>query len=80
LLTQVAPAAGFAVEERSILPAKLDRFSEAMLLSTTKDVAPVAAIDGQEWPDAPGPVTRRLIAAWQDWVGVYARQNPGLRV
>lgn len=80
LLTQVAPAAGFTVEERSILPAELDRFSEAMLLSTTKDVAPVAAIDGQEWPDAPGPVTRRLIAAWQDWVGVYARQNPGLRV
>ena len=80
LLGRVAPAAGLTVEERSISPAELDRFTEAMVLSTTKDVAPVAAIDGQEWPDAPGPVTRRLIAAWQDWVGGYARQNPGLRV
>lgn len=80
LLTQVAPAAGLAVEERSILPAELDRFSEAMVLSTTKDVAPVAAIDGKEWPQAPGPVTQRLMAAWRDWVGVYARQNPGRRI
>jgi branched-chain amino acid aminotransferase len=80
LLTQVAPTAGLAVEERSILPSELARFSEAMVLSTTKDVAPVASIDGHEWPEAPGPVTRRLMAAWQDWVGGYARQNPGLRV
>ncbi len=80
LLTRVAPAAGIAIEERSIRPAELDRFSEAMLLSTTKDVAPVAAIDGTEWPEAPGPVTRRLMAAWQDYVSEYARQNPGLRV
>ncbi|MBM3841663.1 MAG: aminotransferase class IV [Verrucomicrobia bacterium] len=80
LLTQVAPAVGLAVEERSILPSELDRFSEAMVLSTTKDVAPVASIDGHEWPEAPGPVTRRLIAGWQEWVGGYARQNPGLRV
>lgn len=80
LLTQIAPAAGLAVEERSILPAELDRFSEAMVVSTTKDVAPVAAIDSREWPQAPGPVTQRLMAAWRDWVGVYARQNAALRV
>ncbi len=34
LLTHVAPAAGFQVEERSISPAELDRCSEAMALST----------------------------------------------
>jgi len=80
LLTQVAPAAGLAVEERSIRPAELGCFSEAMALSTTKDVVPVAAIDGKEWPEAPGPVTRRLMTAWQKWVNGYAQRNPGLRV
>ena len=80
LLVQVAPAAGYAVEERSITPAELGQFSEAMVLSTTKDLTPVAAIDAREWPAAPGPVTRRLMAAWQDWVLAYADQHPELRV
>lgn len=80
VLATVAPAAGFTVEERSLVPEELGRFTEAMVLSTTKDVAPVAAIDAREWPDAPGPVTRRLQAAWKEWVLAYARQHPELRV
>jgi branched-subunit amino acid aminotransferase/4-amino-4-deoxychorismate lyase len=80
LLERVAPAAGFRAEERSIGPAELPRFSEAMVLSTTKEVTPVTAIDAQEWPDAPGPVTRRLMTAWQDCVLTYAKQHPEFRV
>ena len=80
LLTHVAPAAGFQVEECSISPAEVDRCSEAMALSTTKNVTPVAAIDAREWPDTPGPVTRRLQAAWEEWVRAYAAQHPELRV
>jgi branched-chain amino acid aminotransferase len=80
LLTHVAPAAGFQVEERSISPAEVERCSEAMALSTTKNVTPVAAIDAREWTDTPGPVTRRLQAAWEDFVRAYAAQHPELRV
>lgn len=80
VLAQVAPAAGFAVEERSIAPTELERCSEAMVLSTTKEVAPVAAIEAREWPDAPGPVTRRLMTAWQDCVLAYADRHPQDRV
>jgi branched-chain amino acid aminotransferase len=80
LLMKVAPRAGLTVEERSIHPAELDLCSEAMVLSTTKQVTPVAAIDARQWPVAPGPVTRRLMAAWQDWVVAYADQHPEFRV
>jgi branched-chain amino acid aminotransferase len=38
--------------------------SEAFLASTTREVQPISAIDGQELPEAPGPRTSEAIGAF----------------
>ena len=46
--------------------AALAEASEAALLSTTRDVQPLAMLDGRELPGAAGPVARRAMAAIAD--------------
>ncbi|WP_067432062.1 aminotransferase class IV [Nocardioides jensenii] len=43
----------------------LDRASEMFLVSTTRDVQGVHALDGRELP-APGPITREVAAVWAE--------------
>jgi branched-chain amino acid aminotransferase len=38
--------------------AELAAASEAFLVSTTRDVQPIRAVDATALPEAPGPVTR----------------------
>lgn len=47
--------------ETDIAMADLERVSEAFLTSSGRDVQPIRAIDGQELPAAPGPVTRKTM-------------------
>ena len=54
-----------AVEERTLTRADLPRMSEAFLASTTREVHPVAAIDGAGLPQAPGPRTAEAAAAFR---------------
>ena len=49
---------------------------EAFLASTTREVQAVAAIDGEELPEAPGPRTREAQQAFADTLG---RELRGLR-
>ena len=49
-----------AVEEDMPLDA-LATADEAFLTGTTKDVAPIRAVDGKPLPAAPGPVTRKAV-------------------
>jgi branched-chain amino acid aminotransferase len=60
---------GVPFVEAPIVPADLRRASEAMLTGTGFCIAGVRRIDGYEltWP---GPVFRKLLAAWSDLVGV----------
>jgi hypothetical protein len=53
---------------------------ECMLLSTTKDVAPVAAIDGVSFRVGPDTVTARLKAAFAVATQDYAAAHPELRL
>lgn len=39
---------------------------EAFLTSSTREVQPIARVDGHELPRAPGPVTLALRSAWRD--------------
>jgi len=41
---------------------------EAFLSSTTREVQPIAHVDGVAMPAAPGPVTARLAEAFRDLV------------
>ena len=42
---------------------------EAFLTSTTREVQPIAHVDGVALPAAPGPVSKRLAAAFSELVG-----------
>lgn len=60
LIDHVAPAAGVAVREATVRPEDLSGMEECFLLSTTKDVQPVGAIDGLRFAVGAGTVTARL--------------------
>ncbi len=58
--------------EGDLTPTDLAAADEVFLTSTSVCVLPVVRIDGQAvGQGAPGPVFRRLLAAWSDLVGVY---------
>ena len=80
LLAEVAPQAGVAVRETAVRPADLAGMDECFLLSTTKDVVPVAAIDDRRFVVGPDTVTSRLKAAFAAHVRSYADAHPDLAV
>ena len=57
-------AAGVSVHEAHLDLDALGDAQEAFFTSTTRDIVPVRAVDGHLY-DAPGPVTRALVAAYQ---------------
>ena len=80
LLSEVAARAGIAAEEKTVLPGEFAKMDECFLLSTTKDLTPVGAIDGQRFPVRDDSVTARLKAAFGDYTRAYATRHPELRV
>jgi len=80
LLRQIAPAAGVPVREAVVRPEEFPRMAECILLSSTKDVAPVAAIDSVRFAVGPGTVAARLKAAFADYAQTYAAAHPELSV
>ncbi len=52
------------VEERPLTRADVPKMREAFLASTTREVHPVAAIDGDALPETPGPRTREAAEAF----------------
>ena len=57
------------VEEGAWPVADLRAAGEAFLASTTREIQAVAAIDGTELPEAPGPRTREAAQAFQETLG-----------
>jgi branched-chain amino acid aminotransferase len=80
LQTAVASAAGFGFREETIRPEQLGEFSECFLLSSTRDVAPVVAIDDHRFRVARDSGARRLKAAFADYARAYAAEHPRQRV
>jgi branched-chain amino acid aminotransferase len=80
LLGEVAPAAGFVVQETTLRPSDLPGMEEAFVLSTTKDVLPVHAIDDVVFRVEPEGVVGRLHAAMEAYGQRAAAANPELRV
>jgi branched-chain amino acid aminotransferase len=60
---------GIAFDERPVMVSGVSAVSEAMLTGTGFCLAGVHRIDGGRY-DWPGPVFRRLLAAWSDLVGL----------
>ena len=80
VLGEIAVRAGVPACEAAIRPDDLPQMDECFLLSTTKDVTPVAAIDECRFAVGAGTVTARLKAAFAGYVRDYAAAHPELRV
>jgi Branched-chain amino acid aminotransferase/4-amino-4-deoxychorismate lyase len=80
LMEKVAPSAGVQMREEAIRPEQLKEMDECFLLSTTKDLAPVASIDGHRFKLGGETVTMRLKRAFEAYAKEYARTKPELRV
>lgn len=57
---------GIECAERDVPIAALAAADEAFLTSSTREVHPIAHVDGQALPSAPGPITRALQDAWRE--------------
>jgi branched-chain amino acid aminotransferase len=80
VISSVGTAAGLTVREAEVRPEDFGRMEECFLLSTTKDVTPVAAIDGATFKVGPDTVTLRLKRAFADYVRQYVDAHPELRL
>jgi branched-chain amino acid aminotransferase len=80
MLRIIAPLAGFVAREEEVRPSDLAAMDECFLLSTTKDVQPVSAIDDLRFAVGPQTVTSRLKAAFADYARDYAAGHPELKV
>ena len=68
LLLELCGDLGIAADERDVELGALARADEAFLSSTTREVQPIAHVDGTALPAAPGPVSTQLAAAFKDLV------------
>ncbi len=62
LILEVCADSGVPVEETDLSPDDLLSCDEAFLSSTTREVHPIARVNGVELPAAPGPVSARAAA------------------
>lgn len=68
LIMDRAPELGIRVAEEPVKLAELDRVEELFLSGTTTEVMPISKVDNKLIGDGkPGPVTRRLQEAFQQW-------------
>jgi branched-chain amino acid aminotransferase len=72
LLLELCSEIGIAVEERDVEIGALGHADEAFLSSTTREVQPIAHVDGVALPAAPGPLSTRLATAF----GKLVARNP----
>lgn len=68
LVLELCRAHGIDAVERDVPVGALARAEEAFLSSTTREVQPIARVDGVALPAAPGPVGAQLAAAFRDLV------------
>ena len=80
LLEKVAVAAGVPARETAVRPEDFSGMEECFLLSSTKDISAVAAIDGVSFKTGDGTVTVKLKRAFADYAHAYADAHPELRV
>lgn len=68
LVLELAKQSGIPTDERDVPINSLAACDEAFLSSTTRDVQPIAHIDGTRLPNVAGPVSEQLASAFRDLV------------
>jgi len=76
LLGTVAPALGVRTHDDPIPASALGTFDECFICSTTRELTPVAAIDGHRFKTGEGTVTRRLQGAFHQHALDEIRRHP----
>jgi branched-chain amino acid aminotransferase len=67
---RLARDSGLTVEETAILPVEAQGADEAFVTGTTREITPVTKIDAANVANGtPGPVTRKLMAAFREKIG-----------
>jgi len=74
LLAEIAARAGVPIKEATLRPEALQGMEEAFLMSTTKDLQPVGAIDGHLYKTGPHTITRRLKSVFADYAAKQAER------
>lgn len=77
VLGEVAALAGVAVTEQTLLPSDLDEMDECFLMSTTRDIVSVGAIDDHRFSVGSETVTSRLKSAFADYTRHYVADHSG---
>jgi branched-chain amino acid aminotransferase len=80
VLTRIAGAAGLRASEAVLQPPDLAGMSECFLMSSSKDVSPVGAIDDLRFEVGPETATARMKAAFADYMHEYAAAHPELKL
>jgi branched-chain amino acid aminotransferase len=80
VLEKIAASAGVPAREAAVRPEEFAGMSECCLLSSTKDLTPVATIDDTRFTVGPGTVTARLKAAFAEYARAHAAAHPELKV
>lgn len=66
LVIEIAADEGVALEETTLLPDRLGRADEVFITASSRQVVPIVAVDDETIADGkPGPVTRKLMEAYQ---------------
>ncbi len=68
VLLEIAPGLGIPMEERTLTPDDLRRADELFISSTNRNLLGVGALEDHLYSAAPGPITRRLEAAFAAYV------------
>jgi len=68
LVLELCAALGIDAAERDLPASALTECAEAFLSSTTREVQPIARVDGVALPAAPGPVAAKLATAFTELV------------
>ena len=79
VVTKVAPATGVPVSEVPVKPEEFSAMDECLMLSSSKEIAPVAAIDAARFKIGADTVTARLMTAWADYTEAYVVAHPEWR-
>jgi len=80
VLAEIAGRVGLKARETTVRPADFGRLEECFLMSTTRDISPVARIDGTPFRVASDSITARLKAAFADFARAYATAHPELKI
>lgn len=80
VIRKVAAMAGIKASETVLFPRDMAGMSECFILSSTKDVTPIGAIDDLQFKVGPDTVSMKLKAAFAQYALESAKAHPELKV